>query len=192
LTLAIAKASALRATAYEFSDKDVRAELLPHLIGRVFHVTQQHSLDGIRSVGYIDPNVGGALGNSFSQSSKSFGRANGCVCLFDFREKTNEAISWGLDCCNFLESRDFANQIAVLRIDPVAFPQLIPAGSAYERGGAGTIWVPEVECWFSGQLPISLISDILLVTIHRTPIPPNSVIAAIFDANSGATGEGDG
>lgn len=182
----------LRITTYEFSDKEVRRGLLPHLIGRVFHVTRQNSLDEIQGVGYIDPNVDGALGNSFSQSSKSFGRANGCVCLFDFRGKSDEAISWGLDCCNFLENRDFADQIAVLRIDPVAFPQFIPAGSAYERGGAGTIWVPEVECWFPGRLPINLISDILIVTIRRTPIPPNGLVAAILAADRGATGEGDG
>ena len=173
---------------FNVRDKEAREILLPHLTANVFHVTRHSTLDQIVASGCIDPNVSGAFGNSFTQSVNSYGRYKGYVCLFDFRAKTDEAISWGFDCCNFLHSRTLGDDLAILLLSAKATAELIPATAAFAETRGIKVWIPEVESWYPGPVPLCAIERVLYVHIERTPIPEDSLLRAVLDASRGGEG----
>ena len=167
---------------YELSDKEIRSVLLPSLLQRVFHVTRYQSLQQIKEAGCIDPNTDGSLGDSFPGSNMSYGRHKGYVCFFDFRNKTPEAISWGLNCCNFMEANHLGNRIAVLLLDTSAYARLIPVSAVPLDDKKGTLSIPQVESWYPGAVSLELIAEVFDVSIHRTPVLPDSLPATVIAA----------
>ncbi len=165
-------------------DRELRAVLLPGLVGQVFHVTRYAAYEHIVKSGFIHSNADSSFGESFPGSRNSYGRAKGYVCLFDFRDKPPEAISWGLDCCNFLEANHRGDRIAILLMTAGLFDSLIPASSAFASGGQGKLWIPEVECWYSGSIPLHFVAEVLDVSIVRTPVAKGSLVEAILAANA--------
>ena len=173
-------------------DREAREILLPHLIGNVFHVTRHSALEKIVESGMIDPTARGALGNSFPQSANSYGRHKGFVCLFDFRAKTHEAIAWGLDCCSFLNSRTLGDHLAIVLIRAEATISLIPPSVAFAETGGAKVWIPEVECWYPGPVPLHAIERVLDVHVERSPIPKGSLLNAILAASDEMGQQSDG
>ena len=168
----------------ELPDHELRAVLLPELVGQVFHVTRYAAYEHIVQSGFIHSNSDGSFGEPFPGSRNSYGRAKGYVCLFDFCDKTPEAISWALDCCNFLEANHLGDRIAILLMAAELFDSLIPASSAFASGGQDKLWVPEVECWYPGSIPLHFIAEVLDVSVVRTPVEKGSLVEAILAANA--------
>lgn len=158
---------------YSVRDTEFDALVLPRLVDNVFHVTRYSSFESIVKSGQIDPNSDGHLGDAFPGSASSYGRCKGFVCLFDFRQKSQEDISCGIGSCDFRYKLE--DRLAFLLPRAEAFPKLIPGSEAYKDTDCqGRLWVPKVECWHPGALPLRLAAQVLDVCVSRTPIEPGT------------------
>jgi hypothetical protein len=161
-------------------DETLEDQLLPLLRDRVFHVTSLSRFQAIRERCCIKSNRDGSLGDTFAQSKISLGRSKGWVCLFDLRNQTPEAIQRGLECLYFLAPHQLGDHIAFLLLRLNAYNQLITWPNIAAITDLAAFRIPRVECWFPGDLPISLLGDVLLIQIVRRPLEPNGLAAAIL------------
>lgn len=145
--------------------------LLDRLRDRVFHVTSRRAYEGIIRAGAVLHNRDERFPLNVA-SSKSFGRANGWVCLFDLRGKSEAVIREALSKYYFLAPTWLAEatpngstyELAFLFLDAQAWSKLEPNESA--RSASPSVqYVPEVEVWFKGDLPLDLVDDVLLVSM---------------------------
>lgn len=170
--------------AYRVRASEIEPVILPCLAEKVFHVTRYSSFEAILASGHIDPNADGRFGNSFPGSSNSYGRCKGYVCLFDFRKRDQETISWGMVKCNFLHGGHLGDRLAFLFLRPEAFPALVTVSEANnDKDCQGRLLVPEVECWYPKALPLNLVAEVLDVSVRRTPIEPGSLTDLILKAH---------
>jgi hypothetical protein len=169
-------------------EEDLETILLPRLIGEVFHVTSRTAAARIFQSQAILPNTNGALGDTFRQSAVSLARKASYVCFFDLRNKSPEAIDWGLRCLFFLGARELGDEIAFLIVAPDSYAGLIQWEAIRGSALASELHIPEVECWHAGPFPVSGFSRVLNVDILRRPVDPNGLLAALrrrADADSG-------
>jgi hypothetical protein len=124
---------------------DLREVLLPVLRGRVFHVTTPTGLEGILASGQIDSNLDRRRRFTYPQSENNWGRQQGYVCLFDLRDVSEENLDDSLDKFYFLHPAK-ADPV-FLFVDSAEYAKLIP-------------------CWYPGDLPISVISEALTITLE--------------------------
>lgn len=168
---------------FKVHEKDARETLMPYLRTNAFHVTRGSSFEKIIASGFIDPNWSATLGDTFPQSANSYGRYKGYVCLFDFQSKSDAAIDSAFDCYNFFYTRSLGDDIAILLLFAEATTQIVPASEAFSETKGTKIWIPEVECWYPGPVPLRLIERVLLVRIERTPIAEDGLLAALIAVN---------
>ena len=67
--------------------RQMEAEVLPRLVGRVFHVTSYARYMAIITSGHISHNADDRHGHIYGQSIGCIGRNLRAVCLFDLRNK---------------------------------------------------------------------------------------------------------
>lgn len=159
--------------------RNLRAELLPKLLGRVFHVTSQERYEAILRVGYVRSNQDGALGDTFPQSKISIARKRGFVCLFDLRNPSREALEWGLGCFYFLAPNPLGDYLAFLVLSPTAYSQMISWSDIRETLEIGAFHIPDIECWFPSDVPLAVIERVVFVRVIRPPYDPNSLEALL-------------
>lgn len=167
----------------EVDYSDLNEQVLPMLRGRVFHVTSRERFDRIVASGSVRSNADGSLGNTYPQSAVSLGRHNRYVCLFDLRDQSEENIQWGLDCFYFLAPAPLGDEIVFLLLNPRYHAKLILWDDIKSGVPIGEFHIPHVECWFAEDIPISEFDEALHVRVHRPPIAPDSLLAAIIAAN---------
>jgi hypothetical protein len=112
-----------------FPLSDVHENLMPMLIGRVFHATVTSSLDGINAAGAVLPNDGTRSWGYHPDFQESYFGSRGCVSVFDLRSLPVENRSFWLSFCNPLDSSviNRANPtMAFLFLDKEACLKLIP------------------------------------------------------------------
>ena len=80
-------------------------DLLPRLVGKVFHVTTADSFRDICDDGYVRSNQDGRLSFTFPQSRISYARSRGYVSLTDLRDRSAEQVEWSLVKFYFLNPR---------------------------------------------------------------------------------------
>ena len=157
----------------EWSLDERLGPLLPLLLGRVFHVTAGDRLPLIRETGFVKTNRDGTFGDTYQRSRMSVGRKKGFVCLFDFRNATDEEIQWGLDCFPLL-APSFGDRIAFLIVSPPAYRELVLWNDIRSHELTPFLRIPEVECWFPTDMPLSAVEEVLLVEVERrTPRSPS-------------------
>jgi hypothetical protein len=155
------------------SDFQLHTNLLPSLVGRVFHVTSLNAYRQIRIDGEIRSNVMGELPTIFG-STNSFFRRRNCVSFFDYRSASTEQIENAIGKCSpyHLPSSDpqraYQPNIAFLFLSNAAHDRLIPWTKWKEEQSTEKI-VPWVEAGYPGPVPITLIADLLCVTIEYSP-----------------------
>ena len=142
------------------------AVVRPRLIGTAFHVTSSKGFEGITASGMIRHNHDGKLGATFPQSRISYGRRRGLVCLFDLRDVGDEDRFWS----NF-EKFSLPNPRVFLFLDPSEYPRVIPWTDANngEVNRRGEMFIPYVEGWYPGDVPVKALSRALVVTLVRDP-----------------------
>jgi hypothetical protein len=146
---------------------------------RVFHVTPIENLSGIESTGFIQHNGDKKFAYASSMSENSYGRRHNWVCLFDFRGKSeNELREVRSDYTfddpfqdvvhPFLEMPEDspAASTAYLFLRREAYKRLIPAANVKQEAVWRTL-IRKVECWYPGDIPVSLIESALVVNIDR-------------------------
>lgn len=101
--------------------------------------------------------------------------------LFDLRKQTDAAIKWGLDCLYFLAPHELGDHIAFLVLSSTAYEQLV----TWPDIAASTAFrIPRVECWFPGDVPISLLQEVLLIQVVRRPLDPAGLAAIILNIHA--------
>ena len=154
-------------------------ELLPLLVGKVFHVTSLTGYRAIVSDGFIDSNGEGAYPFTTPFSQSCFGTLNAYVNLCDLRDKSINCSRRLRSSYDFLcpvsgceRSTSFAHMILSVH----AYDGLIPWTAA--RTGSGDTWrvgldkyVPRLECWDPYRLSLGLIAAVYIVTVTAPPCP---------------------
>lgn len=145
---------------------EFNTQLLPQLVGRVFHVTALSSLRFILEDGAIRPNDG-RFESPFGSTNAYF-KHRGCVSVFDYRVATDDQIETSLGKCSVLRIIRPALPIACLFLSETVQARLIPyTKDMLTRGKI----VPHVEAGHEGPIPISEIAAVLRVTIERDKWP---------------------
>jgi hypothetical protein len=156
------------------------AVLLPRLRERVFHVTPIENLSGIEAAGAIQHNGDKKFAFASSMSENSYGRRRNWVCLFDFRGKAEKKLRdvrsdyvfddpFQSTVHPFLEMPEDSPSAstAYLFLRRQAYARLIPAKNVKQEAVWRTL-IRKVECWYPGDIPLSLIESVLVVNIDRT------------------------
>jgi hypothetical protein len=146
---------------------DLETELLPRLMGRVFHVTPRKTYPGIVSDGWIKSNQTGCLGFTSSQSNVSYFRTRGCVSLIDLRTTTQKQVNDALlkyDFLNPFSSPKDNPAFLLLKESKFCFEQLI----SWSNASLGDMVVPYVEAGYRDRIPLSLVERVLLLDIENT------------------------
>jgi hypothetical protein len=173
---------------FDYRDDNYKDDLLSRLRENVFHVTTIKAYESILKDGFIFANQEGQyLINVGSQ--KSVGRYKGWVCLFDLRGKNDKEIDAALNCYYFLGphwfeeySPDYTElKLAYLIISSSHYIHLIPnkvARTCWTDGSGYTQYIPKVECWFPGNLPVDYIEKVLRVRIYASVPKDNPFLYA--------------
>ncbi len=153
----------MRETKRTFARNTLRDQLLPILIGEVFHVTTPEAYQAIQRTGVVRHNRDGALPFASPQSATSWGRDQGYVCLFDLRALPDGELEWVLRKYFFLDPFDSEQGPVYLFLRPEAFVSLIP----WTEAPPARMVIPHAECWYPGDLSISSLREALAVSIRE-------------------------
>ena len=161
----------------DFEDVEYKDQLLWLLRDKVFHVTTAKAFESIRKDRFIYGNQDAKYPLNES-SLKSFGRCRGWVCLFDLRGKSDEEIDNVLSrFYNFLRPKWFVklneseyyneSRLVYLCLSQAYYNELVPNREASQNDKRSQ-FIPEVECWYPGNIPIGYIEKSLCVRIRQT------------------------
>lgn len=145
-------------------------QLLPLLVGRVFHVTRLSHLKQILASGEIRSNVDGELSTTFG-SSNSFFRKRGCVSVFDYHLASPEQIYESILKCSPFNLPCSDDPLAFLFLTAVSYDRLIPWTKWKDERAWSDKIVPYVEAGYPGPIPMTSIEEILRVIIDYRPSP---------------------
>lgn len=147
--------------------QDLQSVVLPKLRESVFHVTSAVGFEGIEAARMIATNAEGKLGYTFPQSQNSYGRKRGYVCLFDLRVVSEEHLDHALHCFYFLDPffRRADPVFLFLRAD--RYGEIIPWTAT--RNNYSAMWIPYIEAWYPGALPLTEVDRVLSVRVERPP-----------------------
>lgn len=172
----------------DFINAHYTDQLLALLRGNVFHVTTAKAYGEILK----DEVIFGNQDDKYpinTGSLKSFGRYRGWVCLFDLRGKSDKEIDDALMSYNFLGpgwfKEHFQNytesRLVYLIMSKAYCDHLMPnrEGRKSQDDGLGfTQYIPNVECWFPGDMPIGLIEKVICVRIRNSVLKGDTLLYA--------------
>jgi len=160
----------------DFEDTEYKEQLLGLLRDKVFHVTTVKAFESIQKDGFIYENQNAKYPLN-PTSLYSFGRCKGWVCLFDLRGKSDKEIENGLNCYYFLMPswfREFNKseyytewRLVYLYLSHAYYKDLMPnrVASQHEKPSQ---FIPDIECWYPGNIPIGYIEKSIYVRIRHT------------------------
>jgi hypothetical protein len=102
------------------------------------------------------------------QTEATYGRKRGWVSLFDFSEKKDKEIKGALIRHWFFRTLRNAGTYTYLMVAESACSSLISWEHAFRDVGGNEFFIPFVETWYPGDMPIQLVSDCLVITVHRS------------------------
>ena len=142
----------------------LKEELLPLLLGKVFHVTSSKGYKGIIEEGAIKHNRDEKFDFTFSQSKGSYGRKRGYVCLFNLKDVSGENIKEALYRYYFLNPfNDYYPHF--LFISSHITDSLISWKVAVKESNYKEMFIPYVEYWYPTDLPLKYVESVIRVKI---------------------------
>jgi hypothetical protein len=147
---------------------DLEPTLLPLLRGRVFHMTKEDKFNDICHSGWVYSQEQAHFVFA-GQTEITYGRKRGWVSLFDFSDKKDKDIKEALIRHWFFRTLRNAGTHAYLIIAESACSSLISWQQAFREAGSKEFFIPFVETWYPGDMPLELVSDCFVVTVHRSP-----------------------
>jgi hypothetical protein len=151
--------------------------VFPLLRGRVFHVTTKDTFHELIGNGGIRSNQQGLFAFALGQPGNSYGRKRGWVSLFDLRTGEDADVKQALIGYFFLKVFRSESTRAVLFLAESAWPSLISWKRASQEVGGKEVYIPFLEAWYPGDIPVHVISDSLVVTVHPDPSRLTQIIA---------------
>jgi hypothetical protein len=142
--------------------------MLPLLRGRVFHVTKEESFADIRRSGWIYSQQQARLAFTPRQLENTYGCKRGWVSLCDLRNSSDAEITEALICHWFFRITEKESTQVYLIVAESAWSSLISWRRACREGQGKEFFIPFVEAWYPGDFPLQLVSDSLVVTLHRS------------------------
>ncbi len=161
-------------------ESELHHQILPLLVGNVFHITTAVGLDGIINDQAIRNNRTGSLPFTFGQSDNSYGRRHGFVCLFDLRNLSDTLIDDALLRYYFLNPTFAACNPIFLIMSQNIFAHLISWKRAEAEQAYKEVWIPNVEVWYDGDISLDEISRGVDVRITPTPSAHREMLEAIW------------
>jgi hypothetical protein len=181
----------------EFKSASYKDKLLEHLNNHVFHFTSQARYNHIKK----DYLILHTPDRRHINWRNHYGRSNKCVCLFDFRDKSNDIILETLISEHIFNKFDegdvYYNKYkhAYLIYNRRHYDKLISNEFIEEQWSKdirrklirpkkiGTLIIPKIECWFNGDMPLDHIYKVLFVNIRCKVGNPNghaNIVRTIF------------
>ena len=138
--------------------------LLPLLRGRLFHLTKEDAFEDICRDGSVSCNRQPPISWAPRQLENGYGRKRGWVSLYDLSDPTQLEIKEALIYHWFLRSIRKENPLVCLIIAEAVWPSLISWKRASREVGGKEFFIPFVEAWYPGDLPLRLVTDSLMFT----------------------------
>jgi hypothetical protein len=148
---------------------DLEHTLLPLLRGHVFHMTKEEKFDDICRSGWIYSQEQPKFVFTPGQTETTYGRKRGWVSLLDFDDKKDRDIKEALIRHWFFRTLRHTDKQAYLILAESACSSLISWKHAFREVGSKEFFIPFVETWYPGDMPLQLVSDSLVVTVHPSP-----------------------
>jgi hypothetical protein len=153
-------------------------ELLPRLMGRVFHATYPSHAREIVASGAILPNKDRTRPSAYGLSYNSLFREMGAVSVFDLRAGESKQLDDNLMKCSPFQIASRESGVVFFVLTPATYPKLLPWTLWKEPENLPKMVVPYVEAGFPGSITLDLIEEILLVAVLPDPGPPSLFLAA--------------
>jgi hypothetical protein len=156
----------MKRTALRIAASQLEAELLPHLIGRVSHVTTRAALSCILQDGALKPNQDSSRG--YGSTNSSYFRSRGCLSLTDLRSASREEIEKTLAQFYFLNPQLSKTNFPVFFVfKPEINEGLIHWSEWRERTtDHGVRIVAPTEAGYASEIPLSSVEKIIEVEVE--------------------------
>ena len=153
----------------ECKNTELEEVVLPLLRGRVFHVTKLETFDNICRSGWIYSHQQAEFAFTLAQAKNSYGRKRGWVSLYNLSSPTDAEIKEALVRYAFLKTIRNESTYVYLIVAEGAWSSLISWKHAIREVGGKEFFIPFVEGWYPGDMPLQLVSESLVVTVHLSP-----------------------
>ena len=152
----------------ECGHSEIEQVMLPRLRGRVFHVTRKETFEDICRYGWVYSKQQAQFAFNPGEPN-SYGRKRGWVRVYDLSNTADVEIKEALIRYWFFRTLRNESGHVYLIIAESAWSSLIPWTRASREVGGKEFFVPFVEAWYPGDMPLQLVSDSLLVTVNPSP-----------------------
>lgn len=151
----------IKETKIEISELE-SGQFCEKLRGRVFHVTSESNFNKIKVAGEVLVNTDCVLETTFGNSENSYYRKKGCISVFDYESPTEDKWQDYKGRCLPLPRNGI---FVFLFLTEDAKSNLIRWTEA-KRDWISERVVPYIEAGHEGNLPLSGISEILIVKVN--------------------------
>lgn len=148
-----------------FKLEEMYEQFYPKLEEQVFHYTSGINLNSILEQGSILPDKEGVRKTS-AHSHESMGHFLKAVCLFDLRSKPIDQIEKIRGWYNFLEPRLDENILVYLIMSDNYYKDLTVLSDLNEETKKIAMYLPHIESWHKGAIPMDKIEMIYKVKIQ--------------------------
>jgi hypothetical protein len=161
--------SDLKIHTFTFKENEVSRVFLPKLLGTVFHFTTSEGWERIQACGYVDPNRSGRYEATSVHSEESLGRHLGAVCLFDLRNKSEDILREDLILYDYFARRWESEPSYFLLLSSSGLSQVTTQNEVEPRWLDQKMYIPEIESWYAGKLPLDRLEAVYKVQIFMKP-----------------------
>lgn len=150
----------------ESEHSEIEQVMLPLLRGRVFHVTTEEKFNDICRCGWIYSKEQTKFVFAPGQSETTYGRKRGWVSLYDLSNTEDTDIKEALIRYWFFRTLRAGSRYVYLIIAESAWSSLVSWKRASRDVGEQELFIPFVEAWYPGDIPLQLVSESLVLTVH--------------------------
>ncbi len=144
---------------------ELPSELFPRLLGNVFHFTTSRSWNNIQSCAYVDTNQTGKYRTTSVHSQQSLGHHLDAVCMFDLRGKEETVFRKDWILFDYFNRRWTTEPSYFLILAPQHLSSIKTLRDIDETLKQDKMYIPEVESWHLGKLPLERVELIYQVQI---------------------------
>ena len=156
----------MKITKIHIEKGDALQQLLPNIEGKVFHVSKSKNWPMIEELGKIIPNENGELETSFGSSKNSFFKNKGCVSVFDYRNINEDKPQEHAYKCSPTSPLTPEEGIVIFVLREESYSTLI-SWEGWKQEDLSQMVVPHVEAGYPGAIELSLIDEIIFVTMDK-------------------------